>query len=77
MGFFLGIQNNLKIRDSSRVSPPRSSSGNFYDSEIRHGIFLGLNFGPGSFLGFGGSPRDFVGFSFLPPFVHPSHLKSG
>ena len=27
----------------------------------RHGIFLGLIFGPGIFLGFAGSPRDFFG----------------
>ena len=25
---------------------------NFYGSEIRHGIFGGLNFGPGIFCGF-------------------------
>ena len=53
---FLDILNNLRIRDSSR--PPlmrprtRSSSGNFYTSEIGHGIFLGgLSFGPGIFGG--------------------------
>ena len=39
-----GIQNNLKIRVSSQVSRPNSSSGNFYGSEIRHGIFLGFGF---------------------------------
>ena len=33
--FFLDIQNNLKIR----VSRLRSSSGNFYGLQIRHGIF--------------------------------------
>ena len=38
-GFFGGIPNILKIRDSSRVSRPRSSAGIFYGSEIRHGIF--------------------------------------
>ena len=27
----------------------------------RHGMFLGLIFGPGIFLGFAGSPRDFFG----------------
>ena len=37
-------------------------SGNFYGSEIRHGIFWGLDFGAGIFLGFVGSPRDLVGF---------------
>ena len=47
----LGFQNNLKIRDSSRISWPHSSSGNFYGSEIRHGILGGLNFGPGIFGG--------------------------
>ena len=30
----------------------------------RHGIFLGLIFGPGIFLGFAGSPRDFLGLDF-------------
>ena len=38
-----------------------------YGSEIWHEIFGGLNFGPGIFFG----------FWFLPPFNHPSHLKSG
>ena len=33
-------------------------SGNFYGLEIRHGIFLVLNFVEGIFLGFVGSPRD-------------------
>ena len=42
-GIFLGIQNNSKIRDSSRVSRLHSSSGNFYGSEIGHGI-LGVLF---------------------------------
>ena len=32
-------------------------SGNFYGSEIRHGIFWGLNFGPGIFLGFDFCPH--------------------
>ena len=35
-----------------------------------------LNFGPGIFSGFVGSPRNIFGFV-LPPFDHPSHLKSG
>ena len=39
---------------------------NFYGSEIRHGIFWGLHFGPGIFLS----------FDFFPPFNHPCHLKS-
>ena len=30
---FYGIPNNLKIRDSSRVSRPRISSGNCYGSK--------------------------------------------
>ena len=33
-------------------------SGNFYGLEIRHGIFLVLNFVGGIFWGFVGSPRD-------------------
>ena len=33
---------------TSRAVPPI----NFYCSEIRHGIFGGLNFGPGIFCGF-------------------------
>ena len=41
-------------------------SGNLYGSEIRHGIFVVLNFGPGLFWGFD-----------LPPLDHPCHLKSG
>ena len=36
--------------------------GNFDGSEIRHGIFLLLNFGPGILWGVVGSPRDFFGF---------------
>ena len=46
---FWGIQNNLKIRGSARLSRPRSSAW----------IFWGSIFGPGIFLGFVGSPRDF------------------
>ena len=41
------------------------------------GYFGGLIFGPQIFWGFVGSPRVFLGFSFLPPFDHPGHLKSG
>ena len=74
----MGIQTNLKIRDVSRVPRLRSTSGNFYGSEIRHGIFWGLNFGPGIFwVLFKAHARDFLGFLFLPPFNHPCHLKSG
>ena len=74
IGIFWGIQNNLKIRDSSRIP---AASGNFYGSEIRRGIFLGLNFGSGILGGFVWSTRDFLGVLFLPPFYHPCHLKSG
>ena len=74
----MGIQTNLKIRDVSRVPRLRSTSGNFYGSEIRHGIFWGLNIGPGIFwVLFKAHARDFLGFLFLPPFNHPCHLKSG
>ena len=49
-----------------------------YGSKIRHGIFVGLNFGWEIFLGFAGSYRFFFfRFWFLPPFNHPYHLKSG
>ena len=36
-------------------------SGNFYGSEIRHGMFLVLKFGPRIFLGF-----DFCPYSIIP-----------
>ena len=53
-------------------------SGNFYcGSEIRNGIFWGINFGPVMFLFFFWSPRDFFGFGFCPPCDYPCHLKSG
>ena len=42
VGISLGIQNNLKIRDSSCVSRPHSFSGNSYGSKIWHGIFGGF-----------------------------------
>ena len=42
----------------------------------RHGIFLGLIFGPGIFFSFAGSPTDFFGSCLLAPFDHPRHLKS-
>ena len=32
-------------------------SGNFYGTEIQHGIFGGLNFGPGIFWGFCLKPK--------------------
>ena len=37
-------------------------SGNFYGSEIQHGIFL-------SFVG---NPRDFLGFEFCPHSIIPA-----
>ena len=42
-------------------------SGNFYGSEIWHGIFWGVKFWSRDFLGFCfWSPRDFLGFDFCP-----------
>ena len=36
--------------------------GNFNgQNSFRHGIFLGLSFGPGILGGFAGSPRVFIG----------------
>ena len=62
-------------------------SGNVYGSEIWHGIFWWLNFGPGIFGGWRGrgcvwGPGDFWGVWFLPPFDHSRqdktcHLKPG
>ena len=53
----MGIQNNLKICDSSCIFRPCSSSGNFYGLEIQHGglfealeIFLGFDFSPHSII---------------------------
>ena len=44
--------------------------GNFYyGSEICHGIFWGINFGPAIFWGFVWSPRNFLGFWFLPHLI--------
>ena len=40
-------------------------SGNFYGSEIRHGISLVLIFVSGIFLGFVGSPGDVLRFNFF------------
>ena len=52
--------------------------GNFhYGSEIRHGIFWGINFGPVIFFWFFDAQGIFLGFDFCPPFDHPCHLKSG
>ena len=53
--FFLGFQNNMRIHNSTRVSPPSGSENevqqnlfcfveNYKNSEIRHGIFWGVNF---------------------------------
>ena len=51
-------------------------AGNFhYGSEIRHGIFRGINFGPVIFFF---EPKGiFLGFDFCSPFDRPCHLKSG
>ena len=70
-----GIQNNLKIRHSFRISRLRSSFGNSHGSEIWHGIFWGLNFGPVIFLGFVWSSLDFFGFWVLPPFDQSLSLE--
>ena len=40
-------------------------SGNFYGSEIWHGIFLGLHFRPGIFFGFYLNPDGFIFFQSL------------
>ena len=42
----MGIQNNLKICDSSCIFQQCSSSGNFYGLEIQHGIFGGFSLKP-------------------------------
>ena len=47
----MGIQNNLKICDSSCIFQRCSSSGNFYGSEMHMG-----------YMGFLGGPRDCFGF---------------
>ena len=73
VGIFGGIPNYLNICDSYTYFV---LSGNFYGSEIWCGSFWGLNFGRGIFLGFVWNARVFLGFWFLPPFDHPSHLKS-
>ena len=39
---------------------PRSSSGNFYGSEIWHEIFWGINFGPVIFSGFDFWPHSII-----------------
>ena len=61
VGFLLGIQNNVKILGSNshlswrvllRKSTTNLFSGNFYDLEIRHDIFLGLIFVQRLFLRF-------------------------
>ena len=72
----MGIENNLEICDSSSiflavlvlqikyktilVLPLSLLSGNFYGSEIRHGIFSGLNFGPVFFGGFDFCPHSII-----------------
>ena len=70
---FYGIPNNLKIRDSSRVSRPRISSGNCYGSknsawaldggegEVGGGGVGGwLNVGPAIFFGFDFCPHTII-----------------
>ena len=47
---------------------PRSSSGNFYGSEIWHEIFWGINFGPVIFSGF-----DFWPHSIIPVTWNPEY----
>ena len=56
----MGIQNNLKICDSSCIFQQCSSSGNFYGSEIQHGIFGGFSLKPWDFLGFDFSPHSII-----------------
>ena len=73
-----GIQNNLKVRGSARVSQPRGSA-NKKSNQTRFaaavfkaldalkfgmGFLGGLIFGSGIFWGFVGSPSDFGGFWF-------------
>ena len=78
VGTLGGIQNNLKIRNSSRVSQLRSSSGNFYGWGIWHRFFFFPGGGGDSFRDFFvWSPRDFGWFLYLPPFDLPFNLKSG
>ena len=69
-GIFWGIQNNLKICDSSCVSWPHSTA-----KKVQPNLFwecLGWDFLGVKFLS-----REFFGFWSLPPFDHPCHLKSG
>ena len=72
MGIFLAIQNNLKIRDSARISRQQCSMikvpPNLFSCleilRLRNSEwdFWGVNFGPGIFWGFVRSLRDFLGF---------------
>ena len=64
----MAIQNNLMILDSAHKFrlPAIKVQSNLFSfleilkaQKIRHGISLGLIFGPGIFLGFVGRPRDF------------------
>ena len=69
VGIFGGIQNNLKICDSSCVSWPHSSL-----NKAQPNLFCDC---PGwDFLGVKFWSRDFFGFLFFPLFDHPCHLKS-
>jgi len=60
LGIFSGIQNNLKICDSSHVSQSHcSEKKNFYGSEIQHGIFWEVKFWSRDFFGFCLKPYGF------------------
>ena len=50
--------------------------GNFYGSEIQHGIFWGLTFGPGIFWGMLEAPGIFGGFAELYPIRSSRHFRS-
>ena len=70
-GIFLGIQKKRKIRDShGYVSGRVVPRINFYGSEIRYGMFWGLNFGPGILVLFE-ALGIFLGFDFCPHSIIP------
>ena len=50
-------------------------SRNFRDSEIRHGIFGGLLFGPGIFWGFDFCLHSIIPFTWNPEYPSPRALK--
>ena len=71
----MGIQNNLKIRDTYIIN--MMLSGNFYGSQIRHWS-LGVKFWHRDFFSVLFEALGiFLGFDFCPPFDHSRHLKSG